>query len=262
LKKDFQDIKQDIEFFLDLSREAREAMALCQDFYNNKQWTAEEKRILKERNQHPTIDNRIKEKVNGLLGYAEKRKTEIRAYPRNKTIDNESASLISEALDFVADENRMESLRNDLLKSLIVTGVQALIIDFDDEKKSKICLRRIPFDRFYYDIHSTEEGFSDACFLGGMIWLSEKGIKDMYPKADMQKVLGMSEYTYDEYTEDKPFWSATYKKEERYLITEHYYKEKDVWYRCVMSGNDFLEKPEKSQFVSDCLLYTSDAADD
>lgn len=248
---DFHTIKQDVELYLDLSRDARDDMAMCQDFYDNKQWTDEEKKELKARYQHPTIDNKIKEKVNGLLGYAEKRKTEIRAYPRNKDVDSESASLIGKAIDFVADENYISSLKNDLLKSLIITGVQAVILDYDDTKKSKISLREIKFDRFYYDIHSSKEDFSDACFLGGMIWLSEKGIKEMYPSADVSKAQGMGDYSYDLYTQDKPQWTATIKNENRFLITEHYYKEDNKWYRCVLSGNDFLEPPEISQFVSD-----------
>jgi hypothetical protein len=248
---DFQTVKQDVELYLDLSRDARDDMALCQDFYDNKQWTSDEKKELKARYQHPTIDNKIKEKVNGLLGYAEKRKTEIRAYPRNKDVDSESATLISKAIDFVVDENYISSLKNDLLKSLIIAGVQAVILDFDDNKKSKICIREIKFDRFYFDPHSTKDDFSDACFLGGMIWLSEKGIKEMYPNADISKAKGMADYTYDEYTEDKPMWSATIKNENRFLITEHYYRDKDKWYRCVISGNDFLEPPAVSQFVTD-----------
>lgn len=248
----FIEIKNSIENFLDMSRDAREDMSNCQNFYDGKQWTEEEKQELKKRYQFPVVDNKIREKVNGRLGYYKKRKTSIKAFPRNKTIDSKSASLISKAIDAVGDENNLSSLKYQALKELDITGLVGFVIDFDKNKKFNIKLRLIKYDRIIYDLRSECHLLSDAQFKGGLVWLDEGQIKERYPKANLKNITPQDTFdSYDYLTQDKPIWEIDDDNRKRYLIAEYYYKEKGDWYRCVICGNDYLEKPAKSIFVDD-----------
>ncbi|HKY21287.1 MAG TPA: hypothetical protein VJM31_08715, partial [Vicinamibacterales bacterium] len=62
---------------------ARNLAERDRDYYDNKQWTSEEEQKLKDRGQAPIVINRIKPKIDFLLGTERQTRTDPHAFPRN-----------------------------------------------------------------------------------------------------------------------------------------------------------------------------------
>jgi hypothetical protein len=97
--------KQLVERFLDDTQDAREMSEKCRDYYDGKQWTEQQAAKLRSRQQAPIVVNRIKPKVNGLVGLYNLRETDPKAYPRTQKHE-EASHAITDALRYVKDNTR------------------------------------------------------------------------------------------------------------------------------------------------------------
>src|SRR3972149_613330 len=80
-------MSQQVEDFLHQTGDARAASEKCRDYKDGKQWTDAEKATLLKRRQAPIVINRVKPKVEGLLGLVSIRLSDPVAYPRTQKHD-------------------------------------------------------------------------------------------------------------------------------------------------------------------------------
>ena len=79
-----ESIREKIEQFITDTDLPRTLSEKCRDYYDHKQWTPEEAAVLTRRGQAPIIVNRVKPKVEGLLGLYNLRIQDPKAFPRTK----------------------------------------------------------------------------------------------------------------------------------------------------------------------------------
>ena len=150
---------------------ARAEAELHRAYYDGEQWTANELAALRARNQPAITDNRIKDKVEYLLGLERRTRTDPRAFPRNPS-DEKAAEAATDALRYVADDNDFAQVRSAVAENMLVEGYGAAEVIIErGAKMPKVSIKRIRWDRFYYDPYSMDGDFSDANYLGIVTWM-------------------------------------------------------------------------------------------
>src|SRR5688500_14870806 len=87
----------------DATLTARKNAERDRDYVDSKQLTTEELAALEARGQPPQIDNRIKSKVDYLIGLEKKQRIDPKALPRTPIHEND-ADAATQALRYVAEE--------------------------------------------------------------------------------------------------------------------------------------------------------------
>ena len=189
----------------DGTQTARAASENCRDYYDGKQWTAEEIATLRARGQPPIVFNRVKRKIDSILGVERRQRTDPKAYPRTPK-DEQSADTATQALRFVADETRLNNIFSGAFENGMVEGSGAAEVIIEGEGDIKVTL--IPWSTFIYDPRSSRHDFSDARYLGVLQWMDADEAAALYPdKAkEIERDVTSTEKAFiaDASMEDKP----------------------------------------------------------
>jgi len=238
----------------DTTRDARKQAQIHRDYYDGKQWSDDEVEILCRRGQPAITDNRIKDKIEYLLGLERQTRTDPKAFPRTPQ-DDPGADAATDALRYVADCSNFSQIKSAVFENMTVEGFGGAEVIVDNNQtygksgNKKVHIRYIRWDRLYYDGHSLLRDFSDSRYQGIVKWMDLDEAKVTYPKIGSAFDLFTSQSftqptdTYD----DRPRWFDRGRK--RVQILEHYYKEGDGWYRVVFSRVGIIEGPQKSVYI-------------
>lgn len=242
-------VKLKVERFLTDTADARALSEKCRDYFDGKQWTQAEKTKLAGRTQAPITVNRVKPKVEGLLGLYDLRLTDPKGYPRTKKHEK-AAEVVTDGLRYVADSNNMKELRLGVAECFFIEGYGGAIVDVRQKKNGKIEIRveDIPWDRIYYDPHSRKKDFSDARYMGVVLWMHEDEAKEKFPDADIDALVNAEDYSGETF-EDKPRWVDSQRK--RVRIALHFEIVKSKWTMCVLSGDTYLVERQDSPYLDD-----------
>lgn len=233
--------------WLNDTMEARELSERDRDYRNGYQWTDEEKAKLASRKQAPVTDNRIKPKVEGLRGLLIQRQTDPKAYPRTKK-DEQGAHAVTDALRYVAEQTDLDDIELDVADNLFVEGYGAAVIESNDD--GDIDITHVPWDRFYYDVHSRRPDFKDARCMGVITWMFSDDAKKQFPDAEdvidsAKEVQTLGGETFD----DRPFWVNS--EDDRILVAWEFYLEDGVWMNCHYCVSGFLSEPTESEYLDE-----------
>lgn len=220
------------------------------DFYDGIQATAEEAAILKARGQAVTIRNRVKPKIDSLLGMEREGRTDPRANPRTP-MDDQAANACTDAIRFVCDEESFSQKRSEVFENILVEGAGGAIVEADG--KGKIPIRYIPWDRMFADPHSRFRDYRDAKYKGIVVWMDEDDAKATWPdKAEPILESSWSMYDNTQTYDDKPVHQRWVDgKRKRVKVVELYYREAGTWMYCVYTKAGFLIEPQKSSYLDD-----------
>lgn len=243
-----------VKDFEDATIEDRKVSEQCRDYYDGYQWTkAEETKIL-ERGQHPTVVNRIQPKVNFVLGSEMRTRVDPRGYPRSE-IHNIDAEIAEDLIRYVTDSNKFQLIRSAVVGETAIEGYSGCLLDADPGKEGsgdipKLTITHIPWDRLFYDPHSRKFDFSDAQYVGLILWMDIEAALELYPGHEDTFGTCRSSSTQSETTDDKPlrFFDS---KRNRVQIFECYYKEGGVWYVTHYCYGGFLIEPEEVPFLDE-----------
>ncbi len=252
----------------DATDEARKLSERDRDYVDNKQLTDEELAELRKRGQPPQIDNRIKTKVDYLVGLEKQQRIDPKALPRTPAHE-EDADGATQALRYVAEEQLYDNKRSGVWRNMLVEGSGGIgvsvkeSVDYNGQPGIEIALRRIAWDRMFYDPHSSEADFSDAGYLGVVVWLDYNDALATYPEGkgilDTTLSTAPSE-TYD----DKPKWNHwADKKRKRVRICQIWIKRAEEWHYAEFTKGGILKagpspyKTDKGK--SDCELFYQSA---
>lgn len=233
--------------------DARQESERDRDYVDGKQLTAQELETLRKRGQPKVVINKIRKKVNWLRGMEVRQRSDPKAFPRTPGHE-QGAEAATDSIRFVCDNNEWDQIRSDIYDNMIVEGfggVEVVVEQKDARSQPEIILRRYAWDRLFYDPHSTALDFSDARYVGGVIWQDAEELKGKYPDEanDIQKTLESTSHsdTYD----DRPryrIWSDTDRKRVRVVLI--WYKEDDIWKFAKYHQSGTLEEGE-SGYVDD-----------
>ena len=146
---------EDFESAEDASRTNRAKAERDIDYYDSKQWTEEEVRALKKRGQPAITFPLIKQKIDFLQGLERTQRTKPRALPRTPQHEDDAAAA-TDALVYVAEDNRYEQVRSRVWKDILIAGwggVEATIEQsqarYEGAPANRIRIVRCPWDRMF-----------------------------------------------------------------------------------------------------------------
>lgn len=152
-------------------------------YYNGKQWTDAEIKELKRRKQPVTTKNRVKRKVDFLVGVEQRLRRDPKCYPRTPVAE-QAAYVGTAALRSVEDETKWPAVASDTSNEAMVRGIGAIWQGAKVIKgEAKVCKHKVPSDRFFYDPCSELWNFADARYLGEWQWIDMDEAIEMLPFA-------------------------------------------------------------------------------
>lgn len=254
-----------VEFFEqseEATDQARKQSEQCRDYYDGRQLTSEERKALQDRGQPDIIINRIQAKIDYLVGYEASNRTDPRAFPRNPT-DEDAAEAATDALRYVEDKTQLDSKITTVWENMLIEGFGGIELTVD-EATGTIDAVEWDWDRLFYDPHARKPDFSDARYLGGVIWMDAEDAKLKWPEAVEAIEWTLNEHTLSRTYDDRPWerWVSG-KHRKRVRIVQMYHREGDVWRWCIFTkggkidGGDvpFVDQDGKSW----CPLFLQSA---
>jgi hypothetical protein len=246
-------VKQQFMDSEDQSLTERTESEVARDYYDGKQWTDAEVKKLSDRGQPVITDNKLRDKIEFMLGLERKGRTDPKAYPRNFPTDEMAAEGATDALRFVCDTNQWDFVRSAAAENIFIEGRGALDVCIDKKQSTKypkIVVRKIAWDRFYVDPHSVLPDYSDAAFIGVITWMDYDEAAVMWPERTefLDATLSDSSVNSETY-EDRPIFFINAKNRKRVQVFEHYYKRRGQWWYCKFVAAGFLEDPVVSPYL-------------
>ncbi|MEM8615484.1 MAG: hypothetical protein AAGF20_00970 [Pseudomonadota bacterium] len=236
------------------SDEARRASERDRDYVDGKQLTALERETLVKRKQPPIVFNVIKDKIGFLMGVEKQQRTDPRAYPRTPQHEQD-AEAATDALRYVCEANDLQSLRSKVARNLFVEGAGGVFVGVKQGRDgADVHMRRIAWDRFFYDPHSSESDFRDARYLGEVVWMDYDEAVETYRDVGGEDALNATYNatsvadTYD----DKPKWKTWADKGRRRIrIVQMYFKKGEAWYFAEFTKGGLLKGGESPYYDED-----------
>lgn len=233
----------------DLSTRARELSERDRDYFLNaddNQWTAAQKSMMKKRGQPLITSNYIKRKVETLCGVEQRMRSDPKAFPRTPQIDEQSANAATDALRFIADSNKFNSIRSKAYEEMLVEGFCGADVVAEQKKDGTyaVKIKRVPWDRLFYDPHSSDADFSDAECKGIVIWKNASRNDDGV-LGDTIRQSGSDTYS------DKPKTAWVDSKRTRVRVVQIHYLYEGQWWTATFTKAGFLEPPQPSPYLDD-----------
>lgn len=165
-------LKRMVETGNDLLNEAREASERDRDYYDGQQWTDAELAVLKRRRQPAIVINRVRRKIDGMVGIEQRSRVDPRAYPREPG-DEDAAELATKALIYVEQRERIDVHRSAAFENLLVEGYGGVeVVAAERSGKLDVKINRLRWEEIVFDPHSREKDFSDASWTGIVKWMA------------------------------------------------------------------------------------------
>ncbi len=249
---DVADLVEMFETAEDATVSSRQLSERDRDYVDNIQYTAAEIKELNKRKQPVTIANRIKRKRDFLIGYEMSQRVDPRAMPRTPRHEAD-ADGVQQALRYVAETERFDQLRSRVFDNLLVEGMGGYRVGVKQGPNGdmEITLNRVAWDRMFYDPHSSEPDFSDAGYLGGVIWKDFDEAAAEYPDAVEALNTTMDAASISDTYDDKPkfrVWAD--KKRKRVRIVFMWIKKQGQWHFAEFTKGGIL-KAGPSPYVTD-----------
>lgn len=224
----------------------------CRDYFDDKQLSEEEETGLKKRGQPTVIFNEVKPKVKTMLGLEKQTRKDPKAFPRTPD-DEDAARAATDAIRYVCDDSNWDEQRSAAAKNLAIEGTGVVFVGVKQTKQGYDPeIRKVAWDRFYYDPYSADDDFGDAQYKGLVVWSDLDEAKKDWPDAkDVLTATWQAANASDTY-DDKPkyaLWAD--KKRRRVRLCEHYWREGDKWMYCVFTGLGFVVEPQESPYIGE-----------
>jgi hypothetical protein len=222
------------------------------DYVDLKQWTSEEETALKNRKQPITQSPELKEFVQSIIGYEITSRTDIKGFPRNPD-DEDAAESVTDALRYVADNANLDQVKTTCIDDYLVEGTMASIVEIKKGKRGvEIMPRRIPWDRFFIDSHSSRKDGADAMFMGQAIWMEDTAAQAKWPNVDPTILTaGIEEAGGTDTYDDKPKNLFFDRNRHRVKIIEMYYQSGGQWLHCMFTGQGYVVEPHPSDYLDE-----------
>ena len=229
--------------------ETHQTAQKCRDYYDSNQWTPAERAKLSAQKQAATVINRIKPKMDGLMGMESANRTTAKAQPRTPK-HAAGATAATEGVRFVLQDNFYGEKRSESWENLTIEGtggVEIIAQDMGEGEDIRITINHIMWDRIIYDPHSRRKDFSDARYLGQVVWMDYDEAVALYPDAaDILESMQTDSQTYG----DKPKWMDNVRRRVKIVELYYYKPDGDIWYACFTLGG-WCKAPKISPYVNE-----------
>lgn len=234
------------------SQDSRKDAEKARDYYDGKQWTAEEVAILNQRKQPVITINRIKPKVNFLIGLEAQQRTLPKAHPRTPKHEQD-AEAAGDALRYVVEDQNFDVVGSEAFEHLSIEGIAGADVSVRDTANGQrqITIKLIPWDRIFFDPHSRKRNFSDAKYKGQVLWMDYEDAAAEFPgkEAILASTLSTESSPSDTHA-DVPRIRWADVKRKRIRIVEIWHQEGGIWHHCIYTKGGILVQ-EESPFVNE-----------
>lgn len=243
-------LRKMVDIAIDETSAARDLSERDRDYYDGYQWTAAEQAVLKKRKQPIITINRVKRKIDAMVGIEQKGRVDPRAYPRNPQ-DEAAADAATKALVYVDQATRFDAKRSSAFENMIVEGYGGLEVVVEPRKgKMEIVLNRLRWEEIFFDPYSREKDFSDAGYMGSMKWMTIDQAVSFYAGTyegtaeELEELLEQSMKFAQETTfEDRPTsqvarWAD--ERQKRVRIVQMYYRHQGQWCLSIFCGGGVI----------------------
>jgi hypothetical protein len=257
------DLVEMFEASEDATYSARQKSERDRDYVDNIQLTAAEITALEKRGQPPIIINRIKRSVEFLKGYELSQRVDPKVLP-NTPQHEEDANGAEQALRYVEKSQRLDYKRSKVWSNLLVEGMAGYRVSVKQSYRGfDVTVDRIPWDRMFYDPHSSEADFSDAKYIGAVRWLDFDDALAEYPDSADALEWTLDQASLSDTFDDNPkhmVWAD--KKRKRVRIVQIWIKQQDQWFWAEFTKGGILKSGpspyQNDKGESDCeLLFAS-----
>ena len=231
------------------STNPRELSERDREYYDHAQWTKAEMDALRLRGQPAVVINKIHDKVAMLCGLERKARTDPKAFPRTPQ-EEDRATAATQALRYIDDDNNFPVLRSAVFENMLIEGAGGIECSLEDDGKggADIRLTHVSWERLWWDPHSRAIDFSDARYLGIVIWMDRDQLEEMYPHAidEIEAAFsGQMGGTYD----DRPS-HATWldSRRERTRVVQCHWNEQGTWWSATFTKGGIVDDPRPSPF--------------
>lgn len=237
----------------DQTKDSRKLARRDREYYDNVQWSRDDVDRLKLRRQPITTNNEIAPVIDTILGEEIAKRVDPVARPRTPQHED-SARAATDALRFVKQQQELDSVKTAVAKSVFVEGIGGALKGIEDDGFGELVhkLTHIEYDRLVWDPQSRAPDFSDAAYVGIIIWRDIEDAIDDYPdkEAELRGALASEIGGTDDDTADTPRgWTDA--KRKRVKIFELYNHIGDNWYRADLTKSAFLREPEKTAYLDE-----------
>ncbi len=232
----------------DATEDARKAAERDRDYYDGKQYTSAELKVLRDRGQPDIVINRIKPKIDFLAGYEASNRTDPRAFPRTPQ-DQEASEAATDALRYQKDASDLDQKFSLAWSYLLCEGVGGIELTLEPDPAGgdpEIVPIEWDWDRLFWDPHSRKHDFSDARYMGGVMWMDADEAIARWREAAEAIELTLNDASASRTFDDRPNrWVAALNRgstRKRVRIVQMYYKEGDEWRHCTFTKGGKLEE--------------------
>lgn len=216
----------------DATYEARQSSERDRDYYDHKQLTADESAELRKRGQPEVIANRIQPKVNFLVGLEKSQRIDPRAFPRTPAHEQD-ADGATQALKYVADDQAYDDKRSLVWKNMLIEGAGGIAVSVEPKYGGdELCVKlsRVPWDRMFWDPHSSEPDFADASYLGIVIWMDYDDAVTRWPDSVDALDATLATAPSDTYDDKPKFSQWADKKRKRVRVCQIWVNRSGEWH--------------------------------
>jgi len=256
--------KEELAEWEDVSATSRENANQDRDYYDGHQWKWDEYKELEARGQAPIVYNRIKPKIDFLLGNEIQTRKRPKAVPR--TPDHEGdADGMTDMLCYVADETQFRGKFSLGAADVVIEGKGTLVVRTDITPPgpgAKILLDHIPWNRTFIDPRSRKPNGEDARYMGSITWMFEDDVRAMFSpylsddELDERISASISVGVVTEEGTETRFRFYN-KKTKEFQVIEHYYRAfsertgQVEWFECFWVGGGYLIEPREVPYRQD-----------
>lgn len=230
-----------VETAVDLTAEARDRSEKCRDYYDGYQLTPEERKALQSRKQPPIVNNRIRRKIDAMVGIEQRGRTDPRAMPRTPN-DEQAADVVTKALVFVDDQTRFDAKTSQAFENLLIEGYGGAEVVVEQRRgQFEVTINRLRWEEIFFDPYSREKDFSDAAYKGCMKWMALDKAIALYGDEHREILEGTIANVQDGQTyEDRPYQNKNFrwgdKSQKRVRVAQMYYLHGNVWHYAIFTG--------------------------
>jgi hypothetical protein len=270
-KLDVADLVRMFEQSEEATQTARGESERDRDYVDGVQWTSEEISALEKRKQPILTDNRIKGKIDFLVGLEKQQRIDPRALPRTPQHEQD-ADGATQALRYVCHDQNYDDLRSSVWRNMLVEGAGGIRVYVEPSRKTtgygagelEIKIDFVAWDRMFWDPHSSRPDFSDAAYLGLVVWMDFDDALAKYPDGKEALDTTMASVSHTDTYDDKPrFSSWADKKRKRIRLVQMWIKRDDQWHFAEFTKGGILKagpSPYRTDTgESDCELFFQSA---
>lgn len=233
-------IKRRREFESYASAKGREIdeQRLSWRYYHVDQWTSEQLRVLRRRQQPAITFDRTGRKIDSLSGTIRRLRTDPKAYP-NTPNGEAGAEVATQVIRCINDASMAEDLEVECCRDALIhgIGVSELALTQGDKQDPDLRFNYVDPRTFFYDPRSTKNNFHDARFHGVYKWADADELESSFPgsKEAIENAINSEGGFWTAFDSDRELlWTDT---SNRVRLVDHWYKEGNIWKWCLHCGS-------------------------